>query len=80
MSYQTSGSQDHAAAITPSDTVDLSAPCNAIYVGGAGALTVITVGGETVAFPAVPAGAIIPIRATRIKATGTVATNLVAMW
>jgi hypothetical protein len=67
-----------AAAVTTSDTADNS--CMAIYVGGAGNVTVITEGGDTVTFTAPPVGSIIPVRCTIIKATGTTATLLVRLW
>lgn len=69
-----------AAAITPHDTNLLPRPTLAIYVGGAGALKVKTADGNDVTFPAVPVGTIIPIRAQQVFATGTVATNLVALY
>jgi hypothetical protein len=67
------------AAVTPSDTVDLAFTTRAIYVGGAGTLTVILAGGATVEFLAVPAGTWLWIAATRVKATGTSATSIVAL-
>jgi len=70
----------HAAAVTPSDGTDLATPTRAIFVGGAGTLTVITAGGETVLFTGVIAGQVLTLQASRIKATGTTATNIVAMW
>ena len=66
-----------AAAITPSDTVNLGG--RAIYVGGAGNVTVVTEGGNTTLFTAPPVGSIIPIRFTRVNSTGTTATALVAL-
>ena len=70
----------HAAAVTPSDTVDLTDVSRYLWVGAAGDVTVITLGGETALFKAVPAGTLIPIRATRVKATGTASTSITAMW
>jgi hypothetical protein len=74
------GPHNHAAAVTPSDANDLANVASAVYVGGAGALVVITAGGETVTFAAVPAGTTIPLRVARVKATGTAATSIVAVW
>jgi hypothetical protein len=69
-----------AAAITPSDTVNLTVPTAAIYVGGGGAVSVVMrAGGNTVVFSAVPVGFTLPISVTRVNATGTTATNLVAL-
>jgi hypothetical protein len=67
----------HATAVTPSDTVDQSGA--AIYVGGAGNVSLLTEGGDTVTFTAPPVGSIIPMRFTRVRATGTTATLLIAL-
>lgn len=66
-----------ASAVTPSDTADNYA--EAIYVGGAGNVTVIDELGVTTTFTAPPVGSIIPIRTVKIKATLTTATLLVAL-
>jgi hypothetical protein len=69
-----------AAAVTPADGADLANFSAALFVGGAGALKVDTVGGSTVTFTGVVAGTVLQIRAKRVYATGTTATNIVAMW
>jgi hypothetical protein len=69
-----------AAAITPDDGIDLDAATRSIWVGGAGDVAVITAGGDTVTIPGALAGTWIPVRATRVLATGTTATGLVALW
>lgn len=69
-----------AATITPSNTVDIAAPVRAIYVGGAGSVVITTVDGNDVTFAGLPAGMILPVRAVRVKATGTTATGLVGLW
>ena len=66
-----------ARAITPSDTAPQS--YRAIYVGGAGNVSVVTTGGETVTFTAPPVGSIIPVEVSFVRATLTTATNLVGM-
>lgn len=68
-----------AQAITPSDTVNLPRETRRVYVGGAGAVVAI-IGGAAVTFAAVPAGSLLPIAASRINATGTTASNLVALF
>lgn len=68
------------AAITPSDTVDLTFMARAIYVGTGGNLVAVDDAGTAVTFTNVPDGAIIPIRVSRINATSTTATNMVALW
>lgn len=63
-----------AVAITKSDTE--SNAFSAIYVGGAGNVTVVTEEGTTVTFTAPPVGTIIPIRTQKVTAA-TTATLLV---
>lgn len=70
----------NAVAVTPSDSVDLTYTARYLFVGGAGNLSVIMDSGTTVAFNGVTAGSVLPIRAARVRATGTTATNIVAMW
>lgn len=70
-----------AAAVTPSDSGNLPAsPASAIWVGGAGNLTVIMYNGATVTFTAVPAGTLLLIRVKQVKATLTTATLIVALY
>jgi hypothetical protein len=76
-----------AAAVTPSNTVDIPSITGGtsnngcvLYVGGAGNLTVDTVGGDTITFTGVLAGSFIPVQVTRVYATGTTATSIVALW
>lgn len=68
-----------AQAVTTSDTVDLTNVSRALFVGGAGNVVVIMFDGTTVTFTGVTAGTILPIRVSRVKATGTTATNMVAL-
>jgi hypothetical protein len=68
-----------AIAITPSDTVNISAPVRAIYVGVTGNVTVFTWEQSTILFTAVPAGALIPIGCLRINSTGTTASGIVGL-
>lgn len=70
---------DHAAAVTPSDTEDLTYTARALYIGVSGDVKVLTLGGEAVTFSNVPEG-ILPVRVERVYSTGTTATSLVALW
>lgn len=70
---------DHAVAVTKSDSTILT-PTQALFVGGAGNVAVVTVGGETVTFTGVIAGSILPVRVVQVLATGTTATNIAAIW
>lgn len=69
-----------AAPVTPSDSVPLSNVTRWVYVGGTGTLTVIMNDGTTAEFQGIPAGALLPIRVSQVKATGTSATLIIAMW
>lgn len=55
------------------------ASCRAIYVGVGGDISVV-VNGVTVVFKNAVTGSIIPIFCTKVNASGTTATNLVALW
>lgn len=71
----------YGAAVTPSDSTDMNIVSRALYVGGAGNLSVVMAGdGATVVFTAVPAGTVLPISVMRVNATGTTATNVTAIW
>lgn len=69
----------NAEAVVTSDTVDLPNTPRGIYVGTTGDIKVTMVGGQTVTFKSVPVG-MLWIRAQRVFASGTTATNLVAVW
>jgi hypothetical protein len=75
----TSPAED-GAAIVPSDDAALGHVTRAIWVGGAGALRVRMLGGGVVTLGEVPAGTLLPLRATRVFSTGTTATGLVGLW
>ncbi|MFN3936602.1 MAG: hypothetical protein ACK4KW_03390 [Gemmobacter sp.] len=68
-----------AAPISPSDSVPLSEPARAVYVGQAGTLRVQLVSGAEVVLANVQAGMIYPLRVARVFATGTNAGGLVAL-
>jgi hypothetical protein len=68
-------------AITTSDTVDLAhGLTDAVLVGGAGDVAAVMQNNQVVTLAGLPAGAWIPIKARRINATGTTATNLTALY
>lgn len=50
-----------------------------LYIGGAGTLDVITVGGDQVQFLAVLAGQFIPVQVMRVLTTSS-ATDILALW
>ena len=68
-----------AAAVTPNDSTDIK-PTRALYVGVTGNIKVdMADTGSAITFTAVPVG-IIPIQVTRVYATGTTATDIVALY
>lgn len=67
-------------AVTKSDTVDITGgQCRALYVGTGGDL-VVSFGGTTVTFKAVPGGTVLPIRVSRVRATGSTAADIIALF
>lgn len=72
-------SAQDGVAVTPSDTLVFNPPLTALWVGGAGALTVVTAQGSSLLFSAVAAGVLIPLQVAKVMATGTVATAIVGL-
>lgn len=71
---------EDAVAVTPSDSTNLTNAARALYIGGAGNIVVVTAGGSVITFSNVQSGSILPVRATRVNATNTTATNIVALF
>lgn len=71
---------ENAFAVSPNNSTDLTAVTRGVYVGVSGDLKVDTSQGDTVTFVALASGVIHPIRAKRIYATGTTATNIVGVY
>lgn len=68
-----------AQAVTPSDSTNLTGTARALYVGVGGNIVAI-IGGSPITFTNVQDGTILPIACTRINATSTTATNMVALY
>lgn len=77
--YSNDQSFSRATVLTPHDTNLLTVPCHALWVGGAGAITMITTGGDTVLLSGITAGTLLPVSASVVKATGTTATLIAAL-
>lgn len=78
---QNAGSARQGVAITPNDGAEMAYITRGIYVGGAGDVTVVfaDVAGS-VTLKAVPGGTVLPISVRQVMATGTTASNLVALY
>jgi|DEB0MinimDraft_6_1074348.scaffolds.fasta_scaffold00156_29 hypothetical protein len=70
---------EHAVAVTPSDSADLSLVTRGIYIGSPGAVKVDMVGSGTVTFADLDIG-FYPLRVSRVYATGTAASSIIALW
>jgi hypothetical protein len=67
-------------AVTANDSTDLVRETRAIHVGQSGDLAVVLVDGSAVVLAGLVAGSIVPVRAMRVKATGTTAGLLVGLY
>ena len=69
------------AAVTPSDSADLTKPATAgLHVRTGGNVTVDTIDGSEGLVFAVNDGGFLPVQVRRVRATGTTASNIVALW
>lgn len=71
------------AAVTPSNTANLTATSRGIYVGVSGDVVVTLQGmidGTSLTFTGLAAGVVHPLKVKRVWTTGTTATNIVAVY
>lgn len=75
------GSATQQVAVTPSDSLDFPSITRGIYVGSAGLNVSVLLQGDTapVVWKLVPVG-IMPVAAKRVYATGTTATDMIALF
>ena len=66
--------------VSPCDATARSQVSRALYIGQSGDVDVTLADGDTMVFQAVPGGSLLPIRAEFVRATGTTATGIVALW
>lgn len=71
---------ENAIAVTPDDDTDLEFTTRAVLIGGGGDIEVVMAGAGNTVVMTVADGAFLPIRVSRIKATNTTATGIVALW
>jgi hypothetical protein len=69
----------NAVAVTPSDSENLATSAKALWVGQIGDVSVDTVGGQTAVVFKNCLG-VLPVTAVRVRATGTTATDIVALY
>ena len=75
----------HGTLVYPSDTETLQQDLNTsnrttcLYVGVGGDVRVLTVGGDDVTFVGVPSGSFMPVWVTKVFATGTTASSILAV-
>ena len=70
----------YAETVTPSDASDLSYVTRGLWVGGAGNVKVLMLGGDAVTLVGVQAGTLLPIRVSRVYSTDTTATSMVGLY
>lgn len=69
-----------AYAVTPNDSANLAQPARGLWIGTTGNVAVaLSNGGASVTFQNIPSGTLLPIQAYRVYATGTTATNILAL-
>lgn len=66
-------------AVTPSDSTIIPW-FRALWVGGAGSVAVKFANGSTATLVGVPAATVLPVQGTQVLATGTTATDIVALF
>ena len=69
-----------AVVIAPNDAVDLTVSGAVVFVGVGGDVKVTTVSGDTVVFKNLADGSILPVQVRRVWATGTDATDMIALY
>lgn len=73
------GMYSQALVVTPSDATNIpTGMTRGLYIGVTGDVTAV-VGGAAVLFKAVPVG-VLPVAVTRVNATATTATNILALY
>jgi hypothetical protein len=71
---------ERALTIMPDDAADLPQVTRALYVGGAGDVAVTMRGGDAVTFLGVAGGTLLPVRVSRVHASGTTASGILGLW
>lgn len=69
-----------AVSVSPSDSTMLEAGIRALYIGGDGNVNVTMSNGGDALFVGLLAGMILPVQVTKVLATSTTATNILALY
>lgn len=71
-----------AYPVTPSDSANLTrGQCRALYVGSGGNVTLVCdIGEPSVTFSGVANGSILPVETLQVLATGTTASQIIALY
>lgn len=72
-------SHNQAVTVTPSDTVNLAKPTDALLVGSSGVVQAVFENDAVVALT-VTGPTVLPVRVKRVNATSTTATGLAALY
>jgi hypothetical protein len=67
-------------AVTPSDTVNLAPGCRGLFVGTAGNLSLVGDDDHAETFATTNANSFIQLGPKRVNATGTTATDIIALY
>ncbi|WP_108258444.1 spike base protein, RCAP_Rcc01079 family [Mangrovicoccus ximenensis] len=70
-------------SVTPNDSTDLQTHSRALFIGSGGSLAVDLVDsaeGDTLILQNVQAGMIYPLRARRVRSSGTTASGIINLW
>jgi hypothetical protein len=71
---------ENAVEIVPGDSAQMPHASRAVYVGQGGDLRVQMLGGGIVTFRDIPSGTLMPVRISRVFATGTDAAAILGLW
>jgi hypothetical protein len=68
-------------AVTPHNATFLpGGECSALYIGTGGDVTMLNAAGNPILFKNVPSGSFLDCQTTRVNASGTTATDIVALY
>lgn len=67
-------------AVVPSDSVNLTTRAVALFIGTGGDVVILNKAGNPITFKNVPDGSYLDCQTNRVNATGTTATDIVALY